>query len=746
MTAAASPPRSQAREQRRRRLCCLLVALACAVALLVPATPAVAQSESDTSAPTLAGAERGNATTIVVTVADDTDVAESSISVSDFSISTGLLANATVNESGTNATVNLLLVDPVNADNVTVSLDGSISDATGNTVSTGEVTATGMDGVDPRLLDFSVDRLNGTHARLGVETVEPLSQLTLAIGSANTANLDIDNFTETRQNDGNVRYTRVHEFDNEGETLVLLMKLTDEAGNTISYNARRDYLVDRTPPTADIDGPTFVTAGDNHTFDSGATDNVGVESVRWSIGNNTTLTGQSITHAFTAPGNTTLTATVTDGRGRNVTVDHTVTVAPGGSTDGVDVIPVSSNRTNATVFGDRDTQRVRIAGPRGELVSNDGVTIESLRATPPAGEPLRLSLALNRSARSFTTATGRPSITSFSVTHPVRDTATNVTVSFAIDHYRLQSSGIDHDSVSLYRLNGTWTELPTRVRYNGTDRVHFTADSPGLSAFAIGASGQADVSGNETETNGTGDGGTVGDRNDTDESGGNETVADDDNGTDASPPAPASLVVTNATLVADPASTGGYAIVTATVANTGGQTGSRTLTLTVNNTTVETRPVTVPAGENRTIQFATRTDESGPLAVDDVTAGTAGNETMAGPMPEATPTDNVTATPTASTATPNATTTASTENATASNTTTTAATTTASATVASTATQTAQTTPETATNATQQGGRGLPNPLSLLPGGLVVTVLGAVVGLAAVAYGVLKALAIYLGY
>lgn len=711
MTGAASSLRSQRRERRRRRLWCLVAALVCVVAVLVPATPAVAQSETDTDAPTLAGAERGNETTIVVTVADDGDVSESSISMSDFAISAGLLRNATVTENGSNATVELLLVDPVNDDNVTVSLTGSISDATGNTVSTGQVTATGMDGRDPRLLDFGVHRLNGTHARLEIETVEQLRQLTVAIGNANSANLDIDDFTETIHNDGNVRYTRVHEFENEGETLVLLMKLTDDAGNTISYNARRDYLVDTTLPTADIDGPTFVTAGDSHTFDSGASDNVGVESVRWSVGNDTTLAGQSITHTFTEPGNATLTATVTDGRGRNVTVTHPVTVVRGGSTDGVDVTPVSSNRTNATVSGDRATQRVRIADPRGELVSNDGVTIESLRATPPAGEALRLSLALNRSARAFTTATGRPSITSFTVTHPVRDTAANVTVAFAIDRYRLQSSGLSPDSVSLYRLNGTWAELPTRVRYNGTDRVHFAADSPGLSAFAIGAGDRTDASGNDTSEESAGN-----ETTEADETGSNETT---DDGTDTSTADSPSLVVTNATLVAGPESTGGYAIVTATVANTGGQTGSRTLTLTVNDTTVESRPVTVPSGENRTVQFATRTDESGPVAVGEVTAGTVGNgTTTAGETPEATPTGNATVTATPSAETPNVTTTAG----------------------------TADTAASTATNATQQGGGGLPNPLSLLPGGLVGTLIGAVVGLVTVTYGVLKALAIYLGY
>ncbi|WP_254280202.1 PKD domain-containing protein [Haloarcula marina] len=41
---------------------------------------------------------------------------------------------------------------------------------------------------------------------------------------------------------------------------------------------------------------------------------------------------------------------------------------------------------------------------------------------------------------------------------------------------------------------------------------------------------------------------------------------------------------------------------------------------------------------------------------------------------------------------------------------------------------------------------GLPNPLSLWPSGIVGTILGAVVGLVVVVYGILKALAIYLGY
>lgn len=676
--------------------------------------PVRAQSETDTSAPTLAAAERVNDTTIGVTIADDNDIEESSISLSDFEISSGLLRTATVNESGSNATVNLTLANKLDTDNVTVSLDGTISDTAGNTVSSGSVTATGMDSRNPRLLDYRLERLNATHARVTVATAEQLSQLTLAVGGANTANLAIDDFSETVQSDGTARYTHVHEFDEEGETLFLLMELTDRAGNAVGYNVRKDYLADWTPPTAAIDGPHFVTAGDNHTFTSGAADNVAVASVQWAVDANTTRTGESINHSFATPGNRTLTATVTDGRNRTVTASHTVTVLPGASTDGVDVTPVSDRRTNVTVFANRTSQRVRITDDRGHLVSNDGVRIESLSVTPPPAEPLALVLSLDSRARAFTSATERQSVASFTVSHPSEHPADNVTVAFSVDRLRLLSVGLSPEEVSLYRLNGTWTERPTRVRFTTSERVHFVADSPGLSTFAIGASGTGDAANGETG-NATG-------RNETNET--DEQAATDSDGetADASDtttptPAPASLVVTDVRLAADTVSTAAYTVVTATVVNRGGQTGSRSITLAVNNTTVATRPVTVLPGGNRTVQFGVRVNESASLSVDGTPAGTV----------------SVVDTATATAATRTAT------EATVSDT----ATTTSQATTSSAPAQTSET---TVTTTGQQNGGGLPNPLALWPSGLVGTVLGAVIAFVTVSYGILKALAIYLGY
>ena len=707
----ASPSSSVSGAGQRRRQWAYTAVLVTAVLLAAGlAMPALAQSGNDTDGPTLSAAERGNETTIVVTITDDQDVDESSISLSDFDVGAGLLGNATVEESGSNAVVELVLVSTLDTDNVTVSLAGSITDTTGNTVSSGSATATGMDSRQPRLLGFTVDRRNDTHARLAVETTEPLSRLTLAIGGANADNLVLANFTETIRNSNTLEYARVHEFDEEGESRLLLMQLADEAGNAVGYNARRNYLVDRTPPTASIDGPSSVTTGDTHTFASDADDNVKVESVRWSIEPNTTRAGRSIEYAFTEPGNRTLAVRVTDGRNRTATVRHNVTVRPGASKDGVDVTPVAADRTNATVYADRVARRVRVADERGHLVSRDGVTVEALSVTPPANESIRLSATVSGQASAFTTATGRRSVAAISIGHPSTDTAENVTVAFAVDRLRLQAAGLAPEEVSLYRHNETWRELPTRVRWGDAERVHFTADSPGLSTFAIGASNQTatgengtNAATNESESGATANG-----------TGGANTTESDDTDTSTATASDteesASLVVTAATLAEETVVAGEYAVVTATVANEGGRTGSRTVALTGNGSTLANRTVTVQPGENRSLQFASRVDQPITLAVGGTTAGTVtvrnDSTSASGASRTRTQSESATSSPTPVTDGSSATdepSDASTVNAT-----------------------------------TTGGGGGLPNPLALWPGGIV--------GLVTVSYGVLKAIAMYLGY
>jgi hypothetical protein len=113
----------------------------------------------------------------------------------------------------------------------------------------------------------------------------------------------------------------------------------------------------------------------------------------------------------------------------------------------------------------------------------------------------------------------------------------------------------------------------------------------------------------------------------------------------------------------------------------------------------------VPADENRTLQFATRVDRTTGFAVDGTVAGVVTVE----PADERPPTTNETPSTAAGDA--------------------------------------ATVTDRPGTTATgETDGGGLPNPLALWPGGIVGTAIAGLLGLVAVTYGVLKALAVYLGY
>jgi len=147
----------------------------------------------------------------------------------------------------------------------------------------------------------------------------------------------------------------------------------------------------------------------------------------------------------------------------------------------------------------------------------------------------------------------------------------------------------------------------------------------------------------------------------------------------------ADIAVSNVTVEPDSLSAGDQAVLTVTLDNAGTATGDYLVTVFLNDSELATREVTVPAGQTRTTEFARELPEGGPLEV--------GSQRVA--------------------------------------------------------------------NVSRAGGGSggmlsglpslpalpsLPNPLALWPGGIVGTVLGAVIGGVVVIYGVLKGLAIYLGY
>lgn len=130
-------------------------------------------------------------------------------------------------------------------------------------------------------------------------------------------------------------------------------------------------------------------------------------------------------------------------------------------------------------------------------------------------------------------------------------------------------------------------------------------------------------------------------------------------------------------------SAGDHVVARATVENDGNATRTYVAGLTVNASLLRTTEVTIPPGERREVTIAAPVVTDGPVAINGTTLGTV--TVGNGPAPA----------------------------------------------------QAAE---------SSGGGLPIPNPLSLWPGGLLGRVLGAIFWLVLIVYGILKGLAIYLGY
>jgi len=112
-------------------------------------------STVESVSPTLDSVSKVDDTTIDVTIADGSDVDESTISQNDFSLSDGTIGSISTSESGTDATVTINLQSAVDTSSVDVNIasDETIADDAGNQLgdTAPAVTANNMDGVAPTL-------------------------------------------------------------------------------------------------------------------------------------------------------------------------------------------------------------------------------------------------------------------------------------------------------------------------------------------------------------------------------------------------------------------------------------------------------------------------------------------------------------------------------------------------------------------------------------------------------------------
>jgi hypothetical protein len=143
------------------------------------------------------------------------------------------------------------------------------------------------------------------------------------------------------------------------------------------------------------------------------------------------------------------------------------------------------------------------------------------------------------------------------------------------------------------------------------------------------------------------------------------------------------ITVTNVTVDAVALSAGDTAVINVTAVNRGSADGSYPFSVRLDGTSVATHEISVPAGDTRTQRYEQTLTAEGALVVAGTPVANVSSEGGGGSLLPGSVADRLS---------------------------------------------------------------GLPNPLALWPGGLVGTILGALVGLVVVVYSVLKALAIYLGY
>jgi len=167
---------------------------------------------------------------------------------------------------------------------------------------------------------------------------------------------------------------------------------TDAAGNTSTTIAHYSVVADVDGPVlADLTIPSFGAPGQQLAFSVAPRDErSGVGETTWDFGDGTHATGTSVTHAYAAPGDYTVTVTARDGEGNATTQTWQVLISaaavtppPGGGTGGAagaPVTPVACGSDYVELIGIEPSgtarhPRVRLTGVAGRPLAGAHVTI-----------------------------------------------------------------------------------------------------------------------------------------------------------------------------------------------------------------------------------------------------------------------------------------------------------------------------------------------------------------------------------
>lgn len=659
-----------------------LVAVLLAVTGPATATETQALGENDTEAPTWETATKAAPTQIELTFTDNSTIDRGSIAAGDFTVSAGNISNLSVEPADGGLTVTLLLEDRLNVDTVTV---GFASNGAIADAEDNELTSGSktVTGMDTLVPEFERFALTRVDADTVAVRVAANEPLTeLAVAVTGPATDRLTRANFTAVDGSNTTFETRYTVPEYGAYSFVWERAVDRSGNPRVMSRMRQFRYEDSAPEVVVDGPEVTTV--ETTVNFSAAETVDEDGID--------SYRWRIDGATVLSGPSIRVAFAAAGR-HDITLEvtdsegHTAVetrqIRVRKTADSpVTVTPLNATRANATVRGTGLVQQVR--AENGSLVRTDTVALDRVSAAFPVNTSVSLRFqATDASPAAF----DGQSFGLFHVDHATP--ADRASVRFSVDRAALNRTGVAPGAVVLYRDADGWTPLPTSVVSRTDDRVAYQATAPGLSQFAVGTEpASATASSGSAEPPGDGETDTE-ESSDTDvlttaESDGTESPSQSSDGTaSGSQPAPRpDITVTNVTVDETAPSVGETVLVSVTATNRGTANGTYPFSVRLNDSSIATYEIAVPAGTTRTRSYEQNLTAEGELSV----AGTAVANVSVSSGGSLLP-GSITGT------------------------------------VA-----------------------GLPNPLALWPSGIVGTVLGAFVGLVVVVYGVLKALAIYLGY
>lgn len=599
-----------------------------AISLSAPpahASAPTATVQNESSPPELHSGAKVNTTAVELLFVDEEGIDTSSIAETDFLLSEGDLSHVSVASVGANATVTVVLADPIDSEELTVGLrsDSDIQDVTGTRISmeTGAPTVTiaGMDGVPPQVLGASVSDAIGGPAEIRFNFDEPPTELRVQITGSGETTLDIDDFENTQSN----VYAAEYEPPESGEYTVTLSRVGDSSGNTDDPNITRTVQASRASPEAAIGIDIGASQGFSVTFDASQSRGERL-TYTWDFDDGTTGSGVRVSHQF-EPGRYNVTLTVRDEFGNTgtdtVELNLTKGLGDGESEDS------TNGREDPTVLVTRDesidsgTTLVSVAGaPAAEavdittddgtqLAATDIVSLDRMAVTPAVATSFSLAVSsLTASDIAGAADAETAPLGGFSVISDLSETdLTTAELTATVDAETLDARSIDPSNVTLRRaVDGEWTELDTTLEGESGDAYRYTATTPGFSRFAV-VGERNDSGGADSETDPPDDG--PDDENDPPD---NET----DTGAD--------IVLTNTTLAATELSPGMAIEVTVTAENQGTEPEIFRPSLELNGEVVTVHEgLELGAGETQTASLNTTAQETGTrtVAVNGTTVG-----------------------------------------------------------------------------------------------------------------------------